>query len=432
MLFRSGVCNGAGACALYGTSQVCDTTASCDSSNASVIVSKACNGAGSCVPSSTFSCNGFVCSAGACGTSCSGDSECSSGRFCSATACFASPVNLAGNGDLEYGAATGWSSFGGGGTLVLENAGTSPTLVNSGTFAIADTARAQNYQGPSYNLPTGAGQYVVSAWAMQNDNPTQTVALQIQLTCKTSTSYPTIGMFGLLLSQGVWTHITGTVDFATQGTPAGDCQPTATTPGAVKSAVLYLNQTVAGAPVALPNLFLDDVTVQVSDGHNLVGNPNFEANLTSGWQNNGGGVVGISTTNFKSGAMGLGVTGRLAPSNGPRWNLPLGAAKYNVVFNALHTGAQVHDLVLQPTYTCLGGAGQYPAAIATAAALPKDTWTQLSGTVTLPPADAVAGCKLSSAAVYVQQGGGGTCGSGTGQVECPDLFIDDVSITLSP
>ena len=76
--------------------------------------------------------------------------------------------------------------------------------------------------GPS-GLPTGAGQYVVSAWAMQNDNPTQTVALQVNLSCGTTATshFPTIGTFGLSLTQGVWAQITGTLDL----TAFPDCQP---------------------------------------------------------------------------------------------------------------------------------------------------------------------------------------------------------------
>src|SRR5262249_14679349 len=142
-----------------------------------------------------------------------------------------------------------------------------------------------------------------------------------------------------------------------------DCQPNAATPGAVKSAVLYLNQT---SGTTIPNLFLDDLSVQVTDGHNLVGNPNFESAVTNGWNNNGGGTLGISTTVFQSGPRSLGVTGRTGNYNGPRWNLPIGTAKYNVVFNGQHTGTTTHNLVLQPTYTCLGGSAQFPAAIATA------------------------------------------------------------------
>lgn len=50
--------------------------------------------------------------------------------------------------------------------------------------------------------------------------------------------------------------------------------------------------------------------------------------------------------------------------------------------------------------------------------------------VTDPPASAPAGCKLTQAAVYLQQEGG-TCGA-DGGIECPDLYVDDVAITVAP
>ena len=88
-----------------------------------------------------------------------------------------------------------------------------------------------------------------------------------------------------------------------------------------------------------------------------------------------------------------------------------------------------HDLVLQPTYTCLGGTAQYPPPIATATQVGGNGWNTLSGTVTFPPANAAAGCKLTAAGIYMQQEGSTVlCATG----ECPDLFVDDVSITLAP
>ena len=45
-----------------------------------------------------------------------------------------------------------------------------------------------------------------------------------------------------------------------------------------------------------------------------------------------------------------------------------------------------------------------------------------------PPANATAGCKLAVAAVNVQQAETGACST----IECPDLYIDDVSITIAP
>ena len=82
-------------------------------------------------------------------------------------------------------------------------------------------------------------------------------------------------------------------------------------------------------------------------------------------------------------------------------------------------------------YTCLGGTQQFPAAIATATSVGGNGWNTLTGNVTFPPANAPSTCKLISAGVYMQQEGG-TCGTGTGQIECPDLSVDDVSITLAP
>jgi len=274
-------------------------------------------------------------------------------------------------------------------------------------------------------MPTGAGIYNVTAWVMQNENVDQTAALQVNLNCGAgaTSSFPTIGMYGVHLLQGVWTQVTGTVNFPTT---SASCDPAMG--GVVNSALLYLNRAGAGTPVAEPNLYMDDVVITATDGHNLVGNPGLEANVTSGWS---GGTLAVSTTVFKSGTHSLQVTGRTQTFQGPRWSLPLGAAKYTVTFNGLHNGLQPHNLVLQPVYTCLGGTQQFPAPIATATNVGGNGWNVLSGTVTFPPANAPSGCKLTSAGVYMQQEGG-TCGTGAGQIECPDLFVDDVSITLAP
>ena len=426
---HDGTCDGAGGCRNYVAGTVC-LAAGCASSTASAAAT--CDGAGICNAGATTSCNAYQCSASGptCGTSCTSDTTCNG--FCSAAACYAtntaSPLNLAGNGDLEYGAATGWGTNGGG-SLVIESAATSAGLVHAGAYSIADTALAANYNGPGYSLPTGAGKYNISVWAMQMDNPTQTVALQVVLNCgaPASSNYPVIGTYGLTLTQGVWTKISGTIDTSA----VTGCNPLAATPGVENSAFLYINQTATGTPTALPNLFLDDLVVTVADGHNLVGNPTFEAGTTIGWQNNGGGALAASAAQAHGGTKSLALTGRTATYNGPSWTLPIGAAKYNVVFNALHTGSLPHDLLLTPTYTCLGGSAQFPGAAVTASQVAGSTWNQLSATITYPPANAPAGCKLKAAGVYVQQEGG-NCGTGAGQIECPDIYVDDVSITLAP
>jgi hypothetical protein len=263
---------------------------------------------------------------------------------------------------------------------------------------------------------------------MQNTNPTfASGAIQLGLNCTSANTqhFPVVGNFGVSLPSGTWTKIAGTVDFtATTG-----CDPTVAG-GVVDSALAYLNQTGTEAPTAQPPLFIDDLVVTVTDGHNLVGNPNFEAGTTAGWANTGG-TLAVSGTKSHGGTNSLFDTGRTSTFNGPRWGLPIGTAKYNVVFWVMHTGSLPHDLTLQPTYTCQGGSAQFPAGGAPAAQATNGTWSQLSASVTFPPANAPAGCKLASAGLYVQQEGG-TCGTGTGQIECPDIYVDDVSITLAP
>jgi Carbohydrate binding domain len=422
---HDGTCDGNGGCRKYVATTVCGA-ASCSSATAHA--PSTCDGAGVCNAGGTTPCSPYQCDAAglACRVACATDADCAGG-FCAAGLCYASPLNLAGNGDLEYGNGTQWSTNGGG-SLVMENGVATPGLSHGGTYSIADTMRTVNYQGPGYLMPTGAGIYNITAWAMQNDNPDQTVALQVNLNCGNpgGSSFPTIGAYGFHLPQGVWTKVTGTVNFTTT---AAACDPTMA--GVVNTALLYLNRAGTGTPVAEPNLFLDDVVITVGDGHNLVGNPGFESNVTTPWTQSGG-TLGVSTTVFKSGTHSLSDTARNATYQGPRYDLPLGPAKYNVVFNGLHNGAQPHNLVLQPVYTCLGSSTQqFPAPIATATNVGGNGWNTLSGTVTFPPANAPAGCKLTLAGVYMQQEGG-TCGAGAGQIDCPDLFVDDVSITLAP
>jgi hypothetical protein len=398
-----------------------------------VIPKRVCNGSGSCVPSGLQSCNGYRCSAGVCGTTCADDSACVVGGFCSSSACVASS-NLAGNGDLETGTTSGWMVANGGGTLGLSAVAASGAA-HAGGYSVVVTNRSQLYQGPGYVLPTGPGRYAISAWGLQQTSTSEVSGLlQVRVTCKTNTNpgyYLTVqdSGFGVPMPQGAWTLFTGTVDTAAAGP---DCNPNGATPGLVRSATVYLNHTDA-TPVPYPDLYLDDLVVQVTDGHNLVGNPNFEADLVDGWSlSAGSSVLAVSALQAHGGTKSLRQSNRSVPAAGPRWALPIGAGRYAVSFWVLHAGTQLHDLVLQPTYTCLTpNTPVTPPPIAMAAMVPGNTWTQLTGTVTFPPANATAGCKLAVAAVYVRQENG-TCGAGSGQIECPDFFIDDVSITLAP
>jgi hypothetical protein len=338
--------------------------------------------------------------------------------------------NLAGNGDLETGTTTTWLAANGGGTLGLSVVAASG-VAHAGGYSVFVSGRQQFYQGPGYDLPTGAGKYAISVWALQKDLPSINGLVQLRVICQTNTSYYVPVQpsgFGVAMPQGVWTSFSATID---TGAAGPDCMPNGATPGLVKAANLYLNHTAQdGGP--LPDLYLDDLIVEVTDGHNLVGNPNFEAGSPDGWSvSAGSATLSVSNTVAHAGTQSLHLAVRTMPATGPKYMLPTGAAKYAISFWVQHTGATAHDLILQPTYTCIGGSQVTAAPIATATAVAGNAWTQLGGTVTLPPADAPAGCTLALASVHVQHEGT-ACGSASGQVECPELYIDDVSITLAP
>jgi carbohydrate binding protein with CBM4/9 domain len=435
----TGMCNGFGACRYYGSTQECESTPTCDATNSSIVPRRVCNGSGTCVASAAQSCNGFLCSAGpppACGTTCSADNGCVVGGFCSATKCYPT-ANLVGNGDLESGTTNGWFVANGGGALNLSSVA-ALGAANSGGYSTFVSSRTIYYQGPGYALPTGPGKYEITAWGMQKDSANSISGLlQVRVLCRTNVSYYITvqagGGFGVPMPQGVWTMFSHTIDTGAMGS---DCAPDATTPGLVRSATLYLNHTDnacgnGGSGEACPDLYIDDVVVRVPDGHNLVGNPNFEAGAIDGWTA-GSSVLGISTTIAHGGTNSLRQTTRSIPTTGPRYGLPTGPARYNFSFWVQHTGTMTHDLILQHTYNCITPAGLItPPPITTATAVAANTWTRLTGTAVMPPADAAPGCKVQNAAVYVRTEGT-ACGTGTGQVECPDLYVDDVSITAAP
>jgi hypothetical protein len=232
----------------------------------------------------------------------------------------------------------------------------------------------------------------------------------------------------MLMQQSVWTQFTATVDTTLV---SADCMPTGSTPGLVRTATLYLNHDMDSVPAApYPDLYLDDVVVQVVDGHNLVVNPNFEAGFADGWSlSAGSSSLSVVDTVAHTGTHSLRQSMRSIPAAGPRYALTNGAARYDFSIWVKHTGTATRDLILQPTYSCIAPAGLVtPPPIKTELAVPGDTWIELKGTGVFPPADAPSGCKLSSAAVYVRTDGT-SCNGGA---DCPDLYIDDVSIKLTP
>ena len=90
---NTGTCNGSGACTQAAASVVCGT-ASC--TGASYTPAPTCTGTGSCGTSTATTCGNYVCGTGSCKTSCSGDTDCAAGNYCTGIAGSCVPVK--GNG----------------------------------------------------------------------------------------------------------------------------------------------------------------------------------------------------------------------------------------------------------------------------------------------------------------------------------------------
>jgi hypothetical protein len=177
---------------------------------------------------------------------------------------------------------------------------------------------------------------------------------------------------------------------------------------------------------------MDDVAVQVTDGHNLIGVSNFEVpGITSGWTSNGGPALALSTAYWHgptSSGASLALTARGQTFHGPTYQLPLGKAKYNMSVWVLHTGTTARNLSLGGAYTCVGSSTNYYPTFASAAAVEPNTWTLLSGTnVAMPTSAAPATCRLATASMYVQQDYASSC---TAAGECPNIYIDDALLTV--
>jgi hypothetical protein len=77
-----GLCDGAGACQLYGKSTSCDSAPTCIAGN--IATGKFCDGAGTCTTAGTMTkCDPYLCVSGkGCPPSCAVDSDCVSGYYC--------------------------------------------------------------------------------------------------------------------------------------------------------------------------------------------------------------------------------------------------------------------------------------------------------------------------------------------------------------
>jgi hypothetical protein len=85
---RDGTCDGTGGCRVYKAGTIC-APGSCSvvAGVATEAAASTCNGTGTCTPGATEACNPNVCMGASCGTTCTLDSQCRTGFFCSAGMC---------------------------------------------------------------------------------------------------------------------------------------------------------------------------------------------------------------------------------------------------------------------------------------------------------------------------------------------------------
>ena len=80
-----GFCNGAGACRLYSSQTQCQAATCVGPTTAQA--ARSCDGTGTCVAGSQQACSPFVCTGGACRTSCTSGADCASGFDCAGGLC---------------------------------------------------------------------------------------------------------------------------------------------------------------------------------------------------------------------------------------------------------------------------------------------------------------------------------------------------------
>lgn len=302
------------------------------------------------------------------------------------------PFNLVANGDAELGDASGWRGFG-------HATAVSSSKHHNGSYSAYMTGRDMEWNGPALTIPAGAGTYSVSAWALQDG----AAPLTLQLTAHCggdSENY-----FGVqqvaAVEANTWTQFAGTFTF----------------PANCYGGVLYLQQ-VGGT--VYPDLYLDDVVVKAVTVPNLAGNSGAETVNTAtpsapfDWGGFNGGTLTSSVAQYHGGAKSAAALGRTGIGQGLAFAVPTGAGRYAISVWAYQTSGADAKLWLQAVTAC--ATTEYP--LLASPVVPSATWTQLSGTLTLPP-----GCK--SVQAYVVQASDATA-------TVADLFLDDASIVAVP
>ncbi|MCC6213826.1 MAG: hypothetical protein IT376_03085 [Polyangiaceae bacterium] len=84
---QTGACDGARACAKWGTSTACGSGTVC--TDTLTVTGRLCDGFGACVDGQSSSCAPYLCTGTTCSASCTGQSDCAPGHYCAGSTCVA-------------------------------------------------------------------------------------------------------------------------------------------------------------------------------------------------------------------------------------------------------------------------------------------------------------------------------------------------------
>ena len=151
---HDGACDGAGACRHYASGTVC-AAASCG--GAMSMPARTCNGGGSCLMVVPASCGAYTCdgAGSTCRTTCSADSDCTTGNVCVKGACV--PPSSNGGAGGASGGAGGASGAGGSNAAGSGGSGSNGGSTGSGGAAPGGTSGGAGSGGMTGGAGTGGG-----------------------------------------------------------------------------------------------------------------------------------------------------------------------------------------------------------------------------------------------------------------------------------
>ncbi|HEX5055606.1 MAG TPA: endo-1,4-beta-xylanase [Gammaproteobacteria bacterium] len=305
--------------------------------------------------------------------------------------------NLMSNGSFETGIA-GWSSWNGS-TLSASSA-----QAHDGSQSLLATARPDGNQfavSPNIGASLTAGTtYPVSAWVYQAGAGADLVRLVSKLACDGEADAYNWVESDAAVPANTWTELSGELVI-----PA-DCT--------ITEVLFFFEGTTAGVDV-----YIDDmqVTGESSGDDNLMSNGDFESG-TTGWSSWNGSTVGASSAQVHGGSQSLLSTARPDTNQfavSPNIGAALAAGtSYTVSAWVYQAGAGADLVRMVSKLACDGEADAYNW-VESDAAVPANTWTELSGNLVVP-----ADCTITEALFFFE---GTTAGV--------DVYIDDVSV-LAP